>query len=143
LAPYGILPVADELTRAYWDAAREGKLALQRCQSCKTYNHPPVFLCKGCYDPSAELVVEPVSGKGTLRQWYVCHDTSIEGWEDRVPYAVIGVELDEQANLLMMGNILNYEYGELGEGLDFGMRLEVVFDKANDTYSIPQWQPES
>ena len=135
------MPVADDLTRPYWEAAKEGKLAIQRCQSCGTYNHPPVFLCKNCTDPNAELVAEPVSGKGTLRQWYVCHDTSVEGWEDHVPYAVLAVELDEQPNLLVMSNLLNHEYDELGEGIEIGMRLEVVFDKANDDYYIPQWQP--
>lgn len=141
LAPYGIMPVADNMTRAYWEAAKEGTLAIQRCQGCGEYNHPPAYLCKGCYDPNAELISEPVSGKGTLQQWYICHDTSVEGWEDNVPYAVIAVELDEQKNLLLMSNLLNHEYGELGEGIKVGMRLEVVFDKADDDYYIPQFQP--
>ena len=141
LAPYRIMPVASDLTRPYWDAAREGKLSLQRCQGCQSYNHPPVYLCGVCCDPTAELRFEEVSGKGTLRQWYVAHDTSIEGWEDRVPYAVICVELDEQEDLLLMGNLLNHEYGDLGEGIEIGMRMEVVFDKADDTYYVAQWQP--
>ena len=141
LAPYKIMPVANDLTRPYWDAAREGKLALQRHSKCGGYTHPPAFICGVCSDPDGELRFEEVSGKGTLRQWYVAHDTSVEGWEDKVPYAVICVELAEQENLLLMSNLLNHEYGELGEGIEIGMPMEVVFDKADDTYSVVQWQP--
>ena len=58
-----------------------------------------------------------------------------------MPYAVITVELDEQQHLLLMSNLLNHEYGELGEGIHTGMRMEVVFDQASDDYHIPQFQP--
>ena len=53
------------------------------------------------------------------------------------------VELEEQTGLLLMSNILNFEYGELGEGLTMGLPLEVIFEQINDDVWIPQFQPRT
>jgi uncharacterized OB-fold protein len=143
MAPYGITPVPSAELKPYWDGAKEGKLIIQRCQGCKSYNHPPVFVCNYCGDRDAELKFEQVSGRATLYTHYICYDTSVSGFEEKVPYAVILVELEEQADLLLMSNILNFEYDALGAGLKMGLPLEVVFDKVNDDISIPQFQPRS
>ena len=82
-----------------------------------------------------------MSGRGTVYCWYICHDTSITGYEEKVPYAVLLVELEEQKGLLLMSNLLNHEYGTLGEGITNGMPVEVVFDKASDDIFVPQFQP--
>ena len=143
MAPYGITPAPTPENQPYWDGAKEGKLVIQRCQGCGSYNHPPVALCNYCGDRDAELKWEPVSGRATLYTNYICYDTSVSGFEEKVPYAVIMVELEEQADLLLMSNILNFEYDMLGEELTMGMPLEVVFDKVNDDIYIPQFQPRS
>lgn len=141
MAPYRITPVPTPKDKPYWDGAKAGKLVIQRCQGCGSYNHPPVNVCNYCGDRNAELKWEPVSGRGTLNTYYICYDTSVSGFEDKVPYAVIMVELEEQRDLLLMSNILNCEYDGFGKGLTIGMPLEVVFDKVNDDVNIPQWQP--
>jgi hypothetical protein len=143
MAPYGIIPAPDELNRPYWDGAKEGKLIIQRCQSCGYYNHPPNYLCINCKDRDAELKWEQVSGRGTLYTNYICFDTSVNGFEEKVPYAVIIVELEEQPGLLLMSNLLNFEYDEFGKRLTMGLPLEVVFDKVNDDIYIPQFQPRT
>ena len=33
MAPYGVLPLPDELTEPYWEATRRGVLAIQQCGS--------------------------------------------------------------------------------------------------------------
>ena len=141
MAPYGIMPLASEQTRPYWDGAKDGKLTIQRCQSCGYYNHPPNYMCVNCKDRDAELKWEAVSGNGTLYTHYICYDTSISGFEEKVPYAVILVELDEQPGLILMSNILNHQYDVFGKGLEMGLPLEVIFDKADDDTYVPQFQP--
>jgi hypothetical protein len=143
MAPYGITAVPVPENQPYWDGAKEGKLVIQRCQSCGFYNHPPVVVCNSCCDRDAEQKWEQVSGRGTLYTHYICYDTSIAGFEEKVPYAVILVELEEQSDLLLMGNILNLEYDAVGTELPMGLPLEVIFDKASDEINIPQWQPRS
>ena len=143
MAPYGVVPVPTAEDQPYWDGAKEGKLVLQRCQGCKSYNHPPVAVCNYCGNREAELKWEETSGHGTIYTYYICYDTSVSGFEEKVPYAVLLVELEEQADLLMMSNILNCEYDALGGGLAMGTPLEAVFDKVNDDVSILQFQPRS
>ncbi len=145
MAPYGVVPVPTAEFQPYWDGAKEGKLILQKCleEDCLKYNHPPVAVCNYCGDRDAELKWEEVSGRGTLYSYYICYDTSVSGFEEKVPYAVIMVELEEQPDLLVMSNILNCRYDAVGGGLDTGMPLEAVFDKVNDEISILQFQPRS
>ena len=141
MGPYNIVPVASQLTQPYWDGTKEGKLVLQRCQGCGYYNHPANYICINCKNRDHELAWEEVSGRATLYTHYICYDTSVSGFEEKVPYAVCIVELEEQTGLLLMSNILNFEYGELGEGLTMGLPLEVVFEQVNDDVWIPQFQP--
>lgn len=143
MTPYNITPVPGPLNQPYWDGAKEGKLVIQRCQGCGYYNHPPNYICINCKNRDAALAFEQVSGRATLYTHYICYDTSVSGFEEKVPYAVCIVELDEQPGLLLMSNILNFEYGEYGEGLTMGLPLEVTFEKVNDDVCIPQFQPRS
>lgn len=141
MAPYGIRPVPNDETRPVFDGAKEGKLMVQKCDGCGFLNFPPATVCGNCKDPDASATFVPVSGKGSIYTWYICHDTSINGFEDKVPYAVICTELDEQPGLILMSNLLNHEYGPVGEGIELGMRVEAVFDKASDDVYMIQFQP--
>ncbi len=142
MAPYNIIPVASEDTRPIWEGTKQGKLMVQKCSACGYLNWPPSFWCGRCKDPDAPKSFVEVSGKATLYCWYICHDTSITGFEEKVPYAVILAELDEQPGLLLMSNILNFEYGVLGEGLNNGMPLKVVYDPDPGTnLNVIQFEP--
>ncbi len=43
------LPVPTPLTAGLWAAAKEHKLAIQRCGQCGHYNHPPEPICPECH----------------------------------------------------------------------------------------------
>jgi len=137
MAPYPVVPVPNDWTRPFFDGAKEHKLMIQRCQSCGYYNHPPVFLCQNCKDRDATLAFEQVSGRGTIYSYIIEHDKQVGGFEDKVPYAVVLVELEEQERLLLFANILNLPYDELKAGTP----VEVVFERVNDEITIPQFQP--
>ena len=144
MAPYNIIPVSTPDTAQIWEGAKQGKLMVQKCTACGFLNWPPSIWCGKCKDPDAAKEFVEVSGKGTLYCWYICHDTSITGYEDKVPYAVILTELDEQPGLILMSNILNFEYGVLGEGLQNGMALKVVFDHDDGSgLDVIQFEPAS
>jgi hypothetical protein len=42
------IPVPNEWTKPFWDAAKRGVLELQRCQSCGHFQHPPYATCVQC-----------------------------------------------------------------------------------------------
>ena len=139
MAPYRVLPLPDELSQPFWDAAREHRLAIQRCTGCGYYHHPPAYLCTNCGDGDAALRFEEVNGRGAVYSHYIHHYQEIGGFEDKVPYPVVAVELEEQPWLFLVTNLLYCPYDQIRMGLP----VEVVFEKASDHIVIPQFKPRA
>ena len=134
-APARPEPVPTALTQPYWDAAKQGKLAIQRCADCGFYHHPPALLCSRC--ASIKLAYEPVSGKGKIMTRTIMRDARVAGFEKAVPYAVIVVELDEQPGLFMIANLI----GAAVEAAQPDLRVEVDFEAISGGFMLPQFKP--
>jgi uncharacterized protein len=129
------LPVRDERNRYYWDGAREGKLVLLRCTHCGLFVHPPTgAMCPSCR--REELQPTEVSGRGSVYSWSVMHSGGNPGFENRIPYAVLVVELAEQPGLITIGNLI----GATPADLAIGEAVEVTFEQINDEVTLPQWK---
>ena len=128
------LPLADETSAGFWDAAKEGRLAIQRCAVCRRWNHAPSLACPSC--GSLDLAYEDVSGRGTLFSWTVLNEPPAPGFRDMVPLIVGVVELAEQPHLVLGANILEAN----PEELQLGMELEVIFEKVTDDCTLPQFR---
>jgi uncharacterized protein len=128
------IPVPNEWTRPFWDAAKSGILELQRCQSCGHFQHPPYATCTQCV--STDLKFEPVRGHGAIYAYTIMYHTGDKRFAAAVPYASIIVELDDAPGALMAGNLLGAEYTEA----KVGRRVEVVFEKLNDDITLPQFR---
>ena len=126
------LPVPDQWTKPFWDAAKYGRLELQRCQDCGHFQHPPYPTCLNCM--SINLKFEPVGGSGTIYAYTFMHHTGDKRFASAVPYASIVVELDEAPGALMAGNLLGVPHTEA----KVGRRVEVVFESLNDDITLPQ-----
>jgi uncharacterized OB-fold protein len=96
LAPPEPLPDVDSV--GFWDAARQGKLVISRCQDCRRWQHPPQERCRLCGGPVA---FEPVSGRGTIYSFILVRQATVPGHQ--VPYVVAQVELIEQPGLRLTG----------------------------------------
>lgn len=88
------LPVPDADSEGYWQATRDGRLALCRCQVCGTWMHPPLERCRYCDGKNA---FEEVSGQGTVFSFIVVRHQAVPGHQ--VPYVVGVIELAEQPGL--------------------------------------------
>jgi uncharacterized OB-fold protein len=128
------IPVADELSRPFWAAAKERRLEVQRCGSCGYYNHPPRPFCDACL--GQELSFVPVSGRGTVYTFTVMHQRDVAGFEDEAPFINIVVELDEQAQLLMVSNLLIAERSKV----KIGAKADVYFEDRGEGIVIPQFR---
>ena len=126
------LPVPDQWTKPFWDAAKYGRLEWQRCQDCGHFQHPPYPTCLNCM--SINLKFEPVGGSGTIYAYTFMHHTGDKRFASAVPYASIVVELDEAPGALMAGNLLGVPHTEA----KVGRRVEVVFESLNDDITLPQ-----
>jgi uncharacterized OB-fold protein len=128
------LPLADATSAPFWQAAREGRLAIQRCESCRSWIHAPSLACPGC--GSLALAFEDASGRGRLHSWTVLTDAPAPGFVGRLPLVVGVVELAEQEGLLMVANLLEAEPAELRLGLP----LEVAFEAVTADCVLPQFR---
>ena len=106
------VPVPDEWTRPFWDAAKYCVLALQRCQSCGHFQHPPYATCVSCM--AIDLKFEPVSGAGAIYAYTIMYHTGDQRFAGAVPYASIIVELDDAPGAFLAANLLMVAAGLLG-----------------------------
>ena len=128
------IPVPNEWTKPFWEAAKGGVLELQRCQSCSHFQHPPYATCTRCV--STDLKFEPVRGSGAIYAYTIMYHTGDKRFASAVPYASIIVELDDAPGALLAGNLLDAEYTEA----KVGRRVEVVFEKLNDDTTLLQFR---
>src|SRR5438105_5792377 len=128
------IPVPNEWTKPFWEAAKRGIVELQRCQSCGQFQHPPYATCTRCV--ATDLRFEPVRGIGTIYAYTIMYHTGDKRFAAAVPYASIIVELDDAPGALMAGNLLNAEYTEA----KVGRRVEIAFEKLNDDITLPQFR---
>lgn len=92
------LPQPSALTQPYWDAAAQGRLALQRCTGCGKIRHYPRILCDGCYSDGVEWVT--ASGRGKVHSWTETHHIFHKGFAEEVPYMLVTVDLEEGVRAL-------------------------------------------
>lgn len=91
----------DSVTAPYWRAAAVGELRIQWCEGCRRYTFPPTVRCPACR--SRDLDWRPVSGSARVHSYCVVRQASLPGFA--APYAVICVELQEQAGLHLFSSI--------------------------------------
>jgi uncharacterized OB-fold protein len=86
-------PQIDVESRPYWDALREHRIALQRCNACQRVRFPPMPGCPYCGARGHEQV--DVSGKGRVYSFVRVHRALTPAMEGEVPYVVAVVQLDD------------------------------------------------
>jgi uncharacterized OB-fold protein len=129
------LPVADEHSAGYWDAAARGELALPRCAECKQYTLPPTMVCPACGTTDPRFTYEVVHGRGTVRSWTVVRDAFLPGFDDDVPFVLVDVELDAAPQVRMIGRLVD----GAGAPLRVGERVAVTFDTLADGVAVPSF----
>jgi len=128
------LPLPNELTEGFWEAARDHRLAVQRCNTCGTYHHPPVPMCTNCR--SSDLAFADVSGRGRIVATTIVRASRIESMAGQ-SLVLIGVELEEQEGLVLMANLVEAPAEEARVGLP----VTVAFEEIGEGYLLPQFKP--
>jgi uncharacterized OB-fold protein len=116
----------------YWQAAREHRLALPKCEDCQKSWFPPSRTCPHCL--STKFSFENVSGKGKIFSFVTFHRVYRPAFTADVPYVVALIELDEGPRLL--SNIMGVTHDQV----KCEMRVEVVFDDYDEDISIPKFK---
>lgn len=126
------LPVLTTNTREFWTGGAHGDLLIYRCQACGHYIHPATHFCPSC--ESRDVAPEAVSGRATIASFTVNH----QQWEPEleVPYVMALVELEEQADVRLVTNIVNCRI----EDVYIDMPVSVLFEQNDDVW-VPLFQP--
>jgi uncharacterized protein len=122
--------VPTDIDRFFWEGARLGKLMVQRCAACGSYQHPPLPVCGRCGFEAPPPV--PVSGDGEVYAFTVMRRAFHPGFAADVPYIVGLVALREQADLRLVSNIVDCA----PETLAVGAKVRVTF-RPYDGWMLP------
>ena len=133
IPPIRPLPVPDDQSAPYWEAAARHRLSVARCSRCRTFTHPPDVVCQACGSSDPGFTFTDVSGRGAIRSWTVMHQSFLPGFATDVPYVLVDVELAEQADLRLIGRLID------GPDAEFGLGSAVVaaFEDVTSDVSIP------
>ena len=119
--------------RAWFDGAREGRLALTRCRACGAWSLPRV-VCPQCW--SQDVEVATASGRGEIYSYTVLHRAGRPGFEADVPYVVALVALDEGPRV--MTTIVGVEPADVR----IGCRVRALFERRGEL-AFPVFTPET
>jgi uncharacterized OB-fold protein len=125
-------PVPNPDNAGFWEACGRGELCLQRCTSCRSWRHPPRPMCPHC--GSLDFAWERASGRGVVHTFTIVHRPTLPTFEDRVPYNVVAVQLDE--GVFMVSNLVDCAPADIR----IGMAVEVVFEPLTDEIALPKFR---
>lgn len=126
------LPTLNDSNRPFWDAAREGKLSMQECNSCGHVRFPISHVCPRCL--SYEHRWRALSGKGEIYAYVVYHQLYNQAFKVDVPYNVAMIQLEEGPR--MYSNIV----GVPNDLPKVGDAVEVVFQQITAEVTLPLFQ---
>ena len=132
------LPVPDQETQPFWDAAAQGRLVYQHSDKCGNNYHYPRARCPRCWSDRVEW--RDASGRGTVYTYTVIHENPMPPFRDSVPYAIGNVELEEGPRL-MTGFV-----DTPPEAMAVGMPVEVTFEtegEGDKAISVYRFRPRT
>ena len=141
-APLPPKPVADRDTQVFWDAVAEHRLVVQRCKECRRWIWQPRPICPTCH--ASDPTWTTVGGDARVVSWTVLHPPVLTVWQDKLPFVILLVELDDAPGIRMIGQLVD-DAGELlktdgvSEGCVFGAPASLRWrvDEAGQT--LPGW----
>lgn len=141
------VPVPDEQSAPFWEAAAEHVLTAARCSNCRLFCLPPDVVCPHCFTTEPDFSFEPVSGRGIVRAWTVVRQSFLPGFDGDLPFVLVDVELDDQAELRLIGRLVDGLDCVDSDGVDaplsLGARVGPAFEDLGEGISVPAFTLEA
>jgi uncharacterized protein len=129
------MPAANAETAGWWEAAAEHRLVVQRCTACGHLRHPPGPVCPACRSTASEWTA--VAGTGTVYTFSIVRQAFIASLQERLPYVVAVVELDDAPGIRLVTNVVEVD----PEGVAIGMPVDVVWEDMGPELALPRFRP--
>src|SRR5262245_20647902 len=127
------LPRPSEITRPFWEAARKGKIIVQRCEVCGRAQHPPRPTCSNCWSDNIKWI--ECSGDGEVYTYTVCHWATMPSFKNETPYIVAIVELPE--GIRLNGGVIKCSL----EQIRIGLKVKASFSTVTDDVTLVNFEP--
>lgn len=127
------VPIVNPWAKPFWDAARQEKLMVQKCQDCNKHIFYPRIACPHCFSDKVEWV--EASGKGTVYSYTVVINNAPSAFLQDMPFVIAIVKLEE--GVQMLSNIINCN----PDDVECDMPVEVTFEKLDDEFTLPKFRP--
>ena len=128
-------PVANELTKPFWEACNARRLVLQNCTVCNRLHFPPTQRCKKC-GSGDHLVWKEVQGKGHIDVYFVIRDSRVRGFKTAQPINFALITLDEDPGINFLSNLPGSAPGVV----PVGAPVQLLFEQTSTGQMIPEWQ---
>lgn len=119
-------PAINLETAHYWEAAKEGKLLLKRCNDCNEVHYYPRAVCPRCLSTATDWM--QATGRGRIYSYSVMRRVP-------VPYAIAYVTLEE--GVTMMTNLVECDFDKLS----IDQAVEVAFRTTTGGENLPVFRP--
>ncbi|MEO2167937.1 MAG: OB-fold domain-containing protein [bacterium] len=139
-----LLPQTDAPESAeFWTGTAAGELRVQHCADCGAARMPPRPMCPACHSRTASW--KAMSGRGRIWSFVVPHPPLLPAWAEVAPYNVVVVELEEDAKLRFVGNLVAAADAPLNSldpaTLAIDAAVQVAFPEPIDGVVLPRWVP--
>ncbi|HEY4378459.1 MAG TPA: OB-fold domain-containing protein [Acidimicrobiales bacterium] len=130
-------PPMSDAARPFWEATREPRLVVQWCADCDRPIHYPRDACPQCLGDHLEF--RPASGRGSVYAISVMPKAAYPKLADRVPYAVVLVDLDLDGgqSVRFFSNLV----ADDPTSVPIGTAVEVTWEPLSDGRHLPLFAP--
>ena len=129
-------PNVDLDSQPFWDALKEHRFVLFRCETCGAWYWPVAYCRNHANEPfMGNLKWEEASGRGTIFAFNVHHWAFHPGFRDEVPYVYALVETDE-------GPLISSTRLDVApSAVKVGLPVQIVYeDHPNEGFTIPKFK---
>ena len=128
-----IEPPTSEASEPFWEATKEKRFLIQRCDACDSTIFYPREVCPQCLS-SESLSWSESQGNGTIYAASVQEKPANPFMADRVPYVVALVELDD--GIRLMSNVINCAPYDA----TVGRTVKLTWEPLSDGRHLPQFE---
>lgn len=136
-----LLPFIDDISEPFFSGCKEGVLRVQQCPDTQRLIFPP--RPGNPFSPRTRAVWTEVPATGTIWSFIEPHPPLMLDFTDKAPYTVIGITLDIDPNIRLIGNLLKTEDGDIDdycyEELEIGTPVQAIFRQVSDDITLPFW----
>ncbi len=126
------LPIVDPGSKPFWDAAREHRLLIPRCNACGKHHFYPRELCPHCF--SEDLAWVDASGQGEIYSFTIARMPAGPVFAPDVPYVIAMIGLDEGPRMLTNLVVSDVDTVRIGD------RVAVEYDDVTPEVTLPKFK---